>query len=193
MQYQKEVFAVYNAGTIRVYQAYCPEIADEAVKLQHFGEHFNFHRMTWIKPSFLWLMYRSNWGTKKNQEHILALDIRKESFLELLRQAVLTSPETCEGQAWEKSFSETAVYCQWDSDRNLRGNPLPRGAIQIGMKEQALEQFLANGIVKITDMTPQVRKWNTARKKNQLSPKELPTEKLFPVTDKAIRKNLDMG
>ena len=26
---------------------------------------FSFHRMTWIKPSFLWLMHRRDWGQKK--------------------------------------------------------------------------------------------------------------------------------
>ena len=52
-------------------KAYNPIIAKEAIALQTFGENFNINRMTWIKPSFLWMMYRSNWGTKKNQECIL--------------------------------------------------------------------------------------------------------------------------
>jgi len=25
------------------------------------------NRMTWIKPNFLWMMYRSGWASKKNQ------------------------------------------------------------------------------------------------------------------------------
>ncbi|MDE6005319.1 MAG: DUF4291 domain-containing protein [Oscillospiraceae bacterium] len=193
MKYIKEVFASYSKSTIRVYQAFCQEIAEEAVKLQKFGESYNFHRMTWVKPSFLWMMYRSNWATKKNQEYILALDIYQESFLKLLSQAVLTAPETCSGKDWEKAFSETAVYCQWDSDRSLNGNALQRGAIQIGMKGSAMEEFLEIGICKITDMTPQVRKWNILRKNNKLKAKDLPVEKLFPVQDRKIRKNLDMG
>ena len=36
--------------TIRVYQAYNDKIADEAIKLGTFGEHFSLTRMTWIKP-----------------------------------------------------------------------------------------------------------------------------------------------
>ncbi len=62
MEYIKEVFAQYDRRCLRVYQAYNPVIAKEAVALQTFGENFNVNRMTWIKPSFLWLMYRSNWG-----------------------------------------------------------------------------------------------------------------------------------
>ena len=60
MEYIKEVFAQYDRKCIRVYQAYNPMIAKEAVALQRFGESFNVNRMTWIKPSFLWMMYRSN-------------------------------------------------------------------------------------------------------------------------------------
>ena len=55
MEYIKEVFAQYDNQCIRVYQAYHPMIAQEAVQLQTFGEHFNINRMTWIKPSFLWM------------------------------------------------------------------------------------------------------------------------------------------
>ena len=149
--------------------------------------------MTWIKPSFLWMMYRSNWGTKKNQEYILALDIRQDSFLKLLSQAVLTSPETLSGTDWEKQFSETAVYCQWDSDRSIDGNALQRGAVQIGMKGEVMKDILENGIIRIEDLTPNVRKWNQFRKNHKLKAKDLPTEKLFPVEDRKIRKNLNMG
>jgi len=36
--------------------------------------------MTWIKPSFLWMMYRSGWATKPGQEHILATQITRDGF-----------------------------------------------------------------------------------------------------------------
>ena len=60
MEYVKEVFAQYNRQCIRVYQAYNSVIAKEAVALQTFGENFNINRMTWIKPSFLWLIDRKS-------------------------------------------------------------------------------------------------------------------------------------
>ena len=131
MKYTKENFASYNNSTIRVYQAYNPQIANEAVKLQAFGENYNFNRMTWIKPSFLWMMYRSNWGTKNNQECILALDIYREKFDELLEKAVLTAPDSAlfDGAQWEKEFKETTVYCQWDPDRSIKGAPIDRAAV----------------------------------------------------------------
>ncbi len=194
MEYIKEVFAQYDRRCLRVYQAYNPVIAKEAVALQTFGENFNVNRMTWIKPSFLWLMYRSNWGTKKNQECILALDVYQEVFNSLLEKAVLTSPDSpvYNGVQWEKAFNETMVYCQWDPDRNVNGNALSRAAIQIGIKGNALREFLDTGICHIEDLTPVVKKWNEKRKNGRLDLKSLPSERLYPVKNKAIRKRLDM-
>jgi hypothetical protein len=194
MEYVKEVFAQYNRQCIRVYQAYNAVIAKEAIALQTFGENFNINRMTWIKPSFLWLMYRSNWGTKKNQECILALDIYQTKFNELLEKAVLTSPDSTSytGVQWEKAFDETTVYCQWDPDRNVNGNAINRAAIQIGLKGNTLRDFLDTGICHIEDLTPLVKKWNEQRKNGKLNSKDLPIEKIYPVKDKAIRKRLNM-
>ena len=67
---KRRILANYNKTTIRVYQAYNNKIADEALKLGKYGDSFKMDRMTWIKPSFLWMMYRSGWGTKINQERI---------------------------------------------------------------------------------------------------------------------------
>lgn len=194
MQYVKEVFARYDKQCIRVYQAYNAAIAKEAIALQTFGSKFNLDRMTWIKPSFLWLMYRSNWGTKKDQECILALDIDQSVFDMLLEKAVLTSPDSASytGAQWEKAFAETTVYCQWDPDRNMNGNAIDRAAIQIGIKGSALREVLDKGICRIEDLTPSVRKWNGQRKNGKLSAKDLPSEKIYPVRDKAIRKRLAM-
>lgn len=193
MEYKKEIFASYDKKIIRVYQAYNKTIAEEAVKLQNFGGNFSLNRMTWIKPSFLWLMYRSNWGNKKNQECILAIDVRREVFDSLLAQAVLTSPDSSltNGTEWERQFGDTAVYCQFDPDRNINGNPINRSAIQIGVKGSALGLLLA-GICRIEDLTPSVRKWNALRKNRKLNAKDLPSERLYPVSDVNIRKRLDM-
>jgi len=194
VEYVKEIFAQYNRQCIRVYQAYNAIIAKEAIALQTFGENFNINRMTWIKPSFLWLMYRSNWGTKKNQECILALDIYQSKFNELLEKAVLTSPDSAiyTNIQWRKAFDETTVYCQWDPDRNVNGNAINRAAIQIGLKGSTLKDFLNTGIYCIEDITPLVRKWNKQRKCGRLNSKDLPVEKIYPIKNKVIRNRLNM-
>jgi hypothetical protein len=59
-----QVRADYDRTTIVVYQAYRAEIADAAVRAQRFVEPFSLNRMTWIKPSFLWMMGRCGWARK---------------------------------------------------------------------------------------------------------------------------------
>ena len=194
MKYTREVIGKYDNDSIRVYQAYNQRIAAEAVKLQTFGENFSTKRMTWIKPSFLWMMYRSGWGTKKDQECILAIDVRRDFFDWLLTQAVLTSPDSkaFSGEEWSDRLSKTCVYVQWDPDKGIKGTPIDRDAIQIGIKEEAVQKYLKEGICWITDITADVKKWNELRKNGRLSLKNLPAEKVYPVTDKAIRNRLNM-
>ena len=56
------------------YQAYNNNIADWAIEHQKFGgPEFNPRRMTWIKPSFAWVLYRSGYGHKHGQNRILHL------------------------------------------------------------------------------------------------------------------------
>ena len=59
-----EIRADFDRETIVVYQAYNKAIALPAIETGTFQSPFSFNRMTWIKPSFLWLMARSNWGAK---------------------------------------------------------------------------------------------------------------------------------
>ena len=192
MESKHEVYAQYNDTTIRVYQAYKPAIAQEAIRLQTFGENFSRTRMTWIKPSFLWMMYRCGWCEKKDQEMVIALDIRREIFDDLLKQAVLTHPaESMDGAVWRQTLDTSPVRVQWDPERKPDGSPIDRRAIQMGLKDTAVTQLL-DGIEKITDMTPLVHKWNAQRKAGDLNRKALPAERLYPVTDQAIRKQLAM-
>lgn len=87
-----EIRAVYDRDSITVYQAYNKQIAQLAIQQQKFVSPFSFQRMTWIKPSFLWLMGRSNWANKSGQEHILAIRIPRDFWEMLLSQSVHTDP-----------------------------------------------------------------------------------------------------
>lgn len=77
-----QIRAYYTDETIRIYQAYSDIIADSALEHGTFvSPSFKIDRMTWIKPSFLWMMYRSGWAQKDaNQKRILAIDIKREGF-----------------------------------------------------------------------------------------------------------------
>src|SRR5687767_8133838 len=73
----RHILAHFDEGTIVVYQAYRVEIASYAVEHGRFGgPHFSFERMSWIKPGFLWMMYRSDWATAEDQERVLAVRVK---------------------------------------------------------------------------------------------------------------------
>jgi hypothetical protein len=76
----RQIRAAQTAAPITVYQAYSPAIASPALAAGRFVAPFKRERMTWIKPSFLWMAYRSGWGTKPGQEQVLAVEITREGL-----------------------------------------------------------------------------------------------------------------
>ncbi|KAF8332587.1 uncharacterized protein EI90DRAFT_3053666, partial [Cantharellus anzutake] len=55
----RQIRASYDNETITVYQAYSDEIGKAAVEHQKLSASpaFHYHRMTWIKPSWCWMMF----------------------------------------------------------------------------------------------------------------------------------------
>ena len=69
---------------VYVYQAYNDEIADWALSNQRFGgPSFNPKRMTWIKPSFAWVLYRSGYASKHNQTRIIKIKLLIRNIVSL--------------------------------------------------------------------------------------------------------------
>jgi len=85
------IMAQYDDEKIIVYQSYRKEIGNFAVENQFFGGAFSLGRMTWIKPNFLWMMYRNGWGTKDGQEVVLAIHLKRTAFERYLEKAVWSS------------------------------------------------------------------------------------------------------
>lgn len=90
MMINKSIYATYSDQHVTVYQAFGNKIADEILLYGKFGSSFSLSRVSWIKFSFLWMMYRSEWATKRDQERIFSIKITKEGFDYILSQAVLT-------------------------------------------------------------------------------------------------------
>ena len=65
----RQVRALFDDETVTVYQAYSSSIAGPAVEAQTFVAPFKTDRMSWIKPSFLWMMYRSGRATTAHKEY----------------------------------------------------------------------------------------------------------------------------
>ena len=89
----RHILAYYDDHSIIVYQAYCPSIGRFTIEHGYFGGGFSFSRMSWIKPNFLWMMYRSQWGQAEGQEIVLAVRLRRTFLDFLLPQAVHIRPD----------------------------------------------------------------------------------------------------
>ena len=192
-----QIGALYDRDTITVYQAYNQQIAQLAVQQQKFVSPFSFHRMTWIKPSFLWLMERSHWATKSNQNHILAIRIKRDFWEYLLQQSIHTDPTLSahkNGEHWFESFENAKVHIQWDPERNLKGTKLEQRSIQIGISRFLIQAFNNTAIHSIQDITPLVTKMAQFRRlgKYKHAEKLLPKQRIYPLND-ALKKHLVIG
>ncbi|MFK4208428.1 DUF4291 domain-containing protein [Streptomyces sp. NPDC030920] len=176
MTSQHHVRADFDARTIVVYQAYSPAVAGPAVRANRFVAPFSFHRMTWIKPSFLWLMHRSNWARKPGQERILAVRITRAGWEEALSRAVLTT-------AAPAAVAEAPVHVQWDPERSLRGAALNHYSIQVGVGRGLIRTFAEEWVVGLTDLTPRVQKIAALRQSGRAAQAQrlLPPERIYPV------------
>ena len=180
-----QIRATYNDKTIRVYQAYSDAIADSALAHGTFvSPPFKMERMTWIKPSFLWMMYRSGWGKKDaGQNRILAIDITREGFEWALAHSCLShrDPSMSE-EEWQQLKNNSPVRIQWDPERDLFLQPLEHRAIQIGLSKEAIDLYTNEWICKITDITYISNKINSLIQINEINKATslLPEEKLYP-------------
>lgn len=195
----------YNTGNLKtivdnyivVYQAYKSSIADYAVKYQKLGgDDFNYSRMSWIKPNFLWMMYRCGWAEKENQERVLAIWIKKEVFEEILRNSTFTSFQpnyfSCEDE-WRSELENKKVRLQWDPDHNYKGDKIERRAIQLGLKDEVLEKFGKEQIEFIMDITEFVKEQKSHIDKNQIDKLLVPKERVIEFDDKELMKRIGNG
>ncbi|WP_411844898.1 DUF4291 domain-containing protein [Roseibacillus persicicus] len=152
----RHILAHQKENSLIVYQAYRPEIGHYAAENQKFGGPFSFSRMSWIKPNFLWMMYRSGWETKAGQEVTLAIEISKSFFNEILRCSVSStycSERYTTQENWKEAGKNSDVRLQWDPDHSPTGEPLARNAIQLGLRGEILHRFATSEALSIKDVS----------------------------------------
>jgi len=168
----RQVRAVYDEESITVYQAFAAEISVPAVRAGTFAHApFGLDRMTWIKPSFLWMMYRSGWATKPGQEHVLSVRIRRDGFEKALSRAVLShfEPETYPDHAtWETLKTASPVRVQWDPERDLTLQQLPWRSLQLGLSGSIVREYVHDWVIGIDDITDRVREIHEAVRLGQV-------------------------
>lgn len=183
----RHILAQFDEVSIVVYQAFRPAIASYALEHQRFGGEFSFTRMSWIKPNFLWMMFRSGWATKEGQERILAVTIPRVFFDEVLRRSV---PSTCDATdpsmraCWSAALRKSDVRLQWDPDHGPSGGALARRAVQLGLQGETLRRYAEEEVVSIEDVTPFVTEQRTHVAGN-LAELVTPEEQVYVPDDRA--------
>jgi len=182
----RQIRADYSADTITVYQAYSPEIAAPAVAAGRFVSPFKRDRMTWVKPSFLWMMHRCGWATKPGQERVVAVEITRSGFEWALTRACLSHYDPAlhsDRRAWSHQVKASPVRVQWDPERSLRLGALPYRSLQVGLCGEAVDRYVDEWIVDITDVTANVHRVHDAVRAgdDQAATAMLPTERLYPL------------
>jgi hypothetical protein len=183
----RHILAQFDEEAVVVYQAYRPAIGRFAAAHKHFGGEFSLTRMSWLKTNFLWMMYRSGWGTKAGQEVTLAIWLQRSAFEGFLAQAVPShfTPPYPNERAWKQAVYESDVRLQWDPDHDPAGAALPRRAIQLGLRGEVLIRYAREWILDIEDISGFVAEQARAARGSNA---ELvtPRERVYPVTDPAV-------
>jgi hypothetical protein len=173
----REVRAVFDTETIRVYQAYRDEIADAALAAGRFVPPFRRTRMTWIKPSFLWMMYRCGWAEKEDgQRRVLAIDLSRAGFESALLQA-------CPSDEQPPAARRAHVRVQWDPERDLYLRRLPIRSLQVGLSGIALAAYVDEWTVRLSEVTELAKTIRAhLRRGDRLAAEQLlPLERHYPL------------
>lgn len=192
----RHILAQFDATAVVVYQAYRPEIGRFVVDHGYFGGPFRLNRMSWIKPNFLWMMYRNGWGTKSDQAITLAIRLRREAFDSILAAAVESSFDPAvyaTTDDWKRALSRSAVRLQWDPDHGPSGQPLQRRAIQLGLRGAALARYAKEWVVGIEDVSEFVAAQRSFRFTDSLRQLVTPRERAYPVTDPRVELRLGLS
>jgi len=180
--------AVYDQDTITVYQAYRSAIAIPAVEQQKFVPPFKMERMTWIKPSFLWMMYRCGWAQKEGQEHILSIKIKRKGWEWALQNACLShfikDIHTTQ-EEWKNTLHNSPVRIQWDPEKDIFLNKLDYRSIQVGLTGIAVEKYVNDWIVSIEDISDTCKHIHSLVLENKIEEANqlLPFENIYPTPD----------
>lgn len=181
-----QIRARYSTDTITVYQAYPPQIALPAVAAGRFVAPFKRERMTWIKPSFRWMMYRCGWATKPGQERVLSIDITREGFEWALARACLSRYDRDlhrDKATWSRQLKTSPVRVQWDPERSLQLKALPYRSLQVGLSGDAVDRYVDDWTVAITDITATVQRMRELLRcgDDSAAAAHLPVERAYPL------------
>lgn len=190
----KHILAQYSSDGIVVYQAYRPEIADWAVEHQSFGGPWSFERMSWIKTNFLWMMYRSGWASKSDQERVLAVTLKRSAFDQILERARnARAPANHTTASWREVLRSGEVRLQWDPDHEPDGSKCDRRAVQLGLRGATLRSYANDWVIGIEDISDWVHQQREVLDSGQVEDLVTPREEVYiPQRDLAVNVGLEL-
>lgn len=158
---QSGIFYLHREnGAYVVFQAFSPRY----INGDKFSDLINVHRMSWLKTSLLWTLWRSDWGKKSEQERIIEVSIQPEYLQGLEDRMVSTKfPHTPENEVLVQIDPDRAIIGRfWSSGINYWVNA--NSTRHFGIRGQTLAHYL-NEIVpgNLHDITDTIRSVELAK------------------------------
>ena len=149
--------------------------------------------MTWIKPSFLWMAYRSGWGTKPGQTRVLRIHLKRTGFEWALANSCLSHYDRkhhASEAAWREELRQSPVRIQWDPEQTLQLQPQPKvRSIQIGLSGDAVPLYVNEWITSIEDVTETMHSIHALTRSNPAAAAAaLPEEIPYPLPDPIAKR-----
>jgi hypothetical protein len=192
----RHILAQYDEESVVVYQAFKPTIGHFAATHGYFGGGFRQDRTSWVKPNFLWMMYRSEWGRAPQQEVVLAVFLKRAAFDWLLSQAVHSKYEPdlyASDTAWYAQLRRSPVVLQWDPDHAPTGQRLTRRAVQLGLRGEALASYAREWVIAIEDVSSFVAEQHAHVQAHNFAQLQVPRESVYPVADPVVAERLQLA
>jgi len=191
----KFIIAQFDAESIIIYQAFKDSIAKYAVEHQKFGGFdYDFNRMTWLKPSFLWMMYYSGWAKKENQENVLAIKMKRDGFDRILEEAVMSSFHAniySSRKEWEEKLKKLRCADTMGTHYDLFGAKTDRYAAKIGIKGALQQMYNDEWIIEIQNITPYVNAQQGLLEATKIAMLQLPHERAYTPADLTILTKIE--
>ena len=125
-----QIRALWDLRGVHFYQAYSRDIGEFAIRNQTLRGAPGFKtgsRMTWLKPSLGWMLYRCGYGKKHSQECVLRIQLSHEAVGRILDRCLLssTNKDHDDGSARPDAGEKAGGRVQWDPERSWEDSPSP--------------------------------------------------------------------
>ena len=112
------------------------------------------------------------------------MDIKRSGFDKAVNSAVISTFSKDLGiskEDWQKQVKESDVRVQWDPEKDIFGNNLPYRSLQLGLRGSAVDEYVHDWIVNVTDITDYVNELYALRNNGEDISDRLPDEKVYRI------------